>query len=109
MKGYQKKAIPNQSRRDIAVRHGCEPGQSVVASCHYCGRQGQIHWNQLFGGKPSSWVTFTDLEIDHFTPELHGGTASSDNLVLACRRCNRSKGAKLPDKAMPAPERAPQG
>ena len=109
MKGYRKKAIPNKSRREIAMRYGCRPGQgSAVADCHYCGKQSQIHWPLLYSGKPSSWVTFTDLEIDHYQPELHGGKASSDNLVLACRRCNRTKGAKAPTKTKPAPNHASQ-
>lgn len=83
------------------MRHGCEAGQTIAVGCHYCGKQGHIHWPLLFSGRPSLWVTFTDLEIDHVVPELHGGNASSDNLVLACRLCNRSKGARMLPKAVP--------
>lgn len=32
--------------------------------------------------------------IDHVHPRSKGGTDDDDNLVLACRSCNSSKGAK---------------
>jgi 5-methylcytosine-specific restriction endonuclease McrA len=64
----------------------------VDAPCHYCGTPGRIHWHIHASGKPSAWVSFTDLEMDHVTPESRGGSHEPDNLVLACRRCNRSKG-----------------
>lgn len=35
------------------------------------------------------------MEIDHVHPLSKGGRNDKDNLVLACRRCNRQKGAKL--------------
>ena len=34
-----------------------------------------------------------DLTLDHLVPQLKGGIHSSDNLVVACRSCNSSKGA----------------
>jgi len=42
-------------------------------------------------GKP---LTQDNFEIDHFVPSKHGGTSESDNLIPACRSCNRSKGSK---------------
>ncbi len=45
-------------------------------SCAYCGQSG------------------VPLEQDHFEPLSRGGKHEIDNLVPACRRCNRSKGAK---------------
>lgn len=35
------------------------------------------------------------FEIDHIVPVARGGSDHYDNLVVACRTCNRSKGAKL--------------
>lgn len=36
-----------------------------------------------------------DLTIDHVTPLAHGGSNNLTNLVVACRICNSSKGARL--------------
>ncbi|WP_458109600.1 HNH endonuclease [Arthrobacter sp. R3-55] len=33
---------------------------------------------------------------DHFYPWSKGGATSLKNLVAACSRCNRSKGARIP-------------
>jgi hypothetical protein len=38
--------------------------------------------------------TATDLETDHLIPRSRGGTDSGDNVVLACKRCNASRGNK---------------
>lgn len=84
---YKKKAIPAASRRGIAAANGCAPLRTTDAVCHYCGAPGRIHWIT------ASWVWFEGLEMDHVVPEFHGGDSSPANLVLACRRCNRSKGA----------------
>lgn len=35
------------------------------------------------------------LEIDHVVPLAGGGSHREDNLVVACKRCNSSKGARL--------------
>lgn len=91
-----KRAIPNESRRALARRAGCEPGSAVDAPCHYCGRPGRVCWTwKRLDGTPGQWVTFQGLEIDHVVPEFHGGTSDPENLVLACRPCNRRKGHKL--------------
>lgn len=42
-------------------------------TCQYCGK---------VGGK---------LEADHIIPFSKGGTDDMDNLVTACRKCNRQK------------------
>lgn len=84
---FKKKAIPAASRRGIASANGCSPLKTTDAACHYCGAPGRIHWIT------ASWVWFEGLEMDHVIPESHRGDSSPANLVLACRRCNRSKGA----------------
>jgi 5-methylcytosine-specific restriction endonuclease McrA len=65
----------------------------LTVPCHYCGTPGRIYWHQLYGGRPSGWVTF-DHELDHVVPESKGGATMAHNLVLACRSCNRKKAAK---------------
>lgn len=35
------------------------------------------------------------FEIDHVLPVVRGGGDNLENLVVACRKCNRSKGSKL--------------
>lgn len=45
--------------------------------CQYCG------------------ATTKDLTIDHVIPKRHGGSASWENLVCCCRRCNSKKSDKL--------------
>lgn len=37
-------------------------------------------------------------EIDHMTPLSRGGSNHDDNLVLACRKCNRSKGTRTAEE-----------
>jgi hypothetical protein len=88
---YRKRAIPQASRIAVALRYGCEPGGECAVRCP-CGATGRIHWWRLYGGKPSRWVSFVDLELDHIHPEYLGGGSEPENLQLLCRRCNRSKG-----------------
>jgi hypothetical protein len=91
--GSRKLAIPNASRRAVAEKYGCPPGESIAVNCYYCGAEGEIYWVRLYSGRPSSWVVFPDLELDHFVSEVDNGTSDGGNLVLACRSCNRKKGA----------------
>jgi len=42
-------------------------------------------------------VSFKEMELDHIIPVKKGGTSDSFNLAVSCRRCNRSKGAKISD------------
>ena len=91
----RKVAIPLGVRRKVAEKYGCAPGGQVDAQCYYCGAFGQVHWHKLSNGRPSGWVTFPGLELDHLEPEANGGQTIAENFVLACRSCNRSKGTKL--------------
>lgn len=88
---YRKRAIPQATRRAVALRNGCRPGESAVAGCHWCGAEGRIYWSRRSDGKPSGWVTFSH-ELDHVVPEFVGGASDPDNIVLACRPCNRRRG-----------------
>lgn len=91
---YRKLAIPREARRALAVKYGCQPGETMQVTCYFCGMPGRIHWWNLSDGRPSSWVVF-DLEIDHLEPEAIGGANSAENLVLSCRTCNRGRRDKL--------------
>lgn len=99
---FKKAAIPERVRREVAKRAGAVPGETVPAQCTYCDAEGTINWPRLSSGKPGSWVSFTGLELDHVHPEFHGGTATAENIVLACRRCNRSKGHGVVADSAPA-------
>lgn len=90
----RKQAIPLAVRRGVALKYGCPPGGRIIVPCHYCGRRDYVHWHRLSNGRPSYWVSFGH-HLDHFYPEILGGPTTVENLVLACRGCNLTKGAKV--------------
>lgn len=49
--------------------------------CRYCGRRSQT------------------MEVDHIIPVSQGGASTLDNLVTACRKCNRRKAGRTPQEA----------
>lgn len=50
---------------------------------------------KLNAGAKCSYCGATDsLSLDHILPRHYGGEDSGDNLVLACKTCNSSKGDK---------------
>lgn len=51
--------------------------------CAYCGRA----------------LTLAEASIDHIIPHSHGGPATWENLVTACRRCNEKKANRTPEQA----------
>lgn len=88
---YRKVAIPSEARVAVAKKYGCKPGGEAAAECYYCGIPGKIQWWSGARGKPTKWITLSDLEFDHFRSEHTGGSSTSENIVLACRSCNRGK------------------
>lgn len=52
--------------------------------CHYCNRRGGTE----IGPDDRAW------HLDHKNPLSRGGEDIDENLVLACKRCNLTKGAK---------------
>lgn len=82
---YKKRAIPQSARRAVAAFAGGRRGETTETQCVYCGEPGQIVWL-------GAWVRFPGLELDHHVPERLGGGNGPANIVLACRRCNRSRG-----------------
>lgn len=89
-----RRAIPETTRREVAKRAGGVPGETTAAACHYCGAPGSISWARLRNGKPGSWVRFIGLDLDHVIAAVTGGSGEPSNIVLACPRCNRSKGPR---------------
>lgn len=78
----KRKAIPEAVRRAVVRRDG---GPDWLAPCHYCGV-----WQSTPGA--GGWGKPKRLEFDHVIPVELGGSNHVDNIVLACQRCNRSKG-----------------
>lgn len=89
--GYRKLAIPSEARRAVAIKYGCEPGGRKSVTCFFCGLPGEVYWHRLASGKPSAWVCFPGLELDHAEPEAQGGASIGENLILSCRKCNRGR------------------
>lgn len=52
-------------------------------TCQYCGTQ------------PGR----NNLTVDHVVPRSQNGKTSWDNVVTACRECNRKKGGRTPEQA----------
>lgn len=88
---YRKKNIPSETRVAVAKKYACPPGGEVAANCYYCGMPGTVKWWLGSNGKPTRWITLSELEFDHFVSEHSGGESTGDNIVLACRACNRGK------------------
>ncbi len=82
---FKKTLIPVHLRRAILIRDN--------NTCQYCGKAGKKgHYpDKVFEIIFGKEVAF---EIDHIIPEFRGGKTILDNLILACRKCNRSKGYK---------------
>ena len=89
---YKKAAIPSDVRVAIARSYGCLPGEQREAWCVYCNAPGLVWWPFGYSDRLSWYVTFPVLELDHVIPEFAGGSCEADNIVLACRACNRAKG-----------------
>ena len=52
-------------------------------TCQYCGKK----------------FSASELSLDHVIPRSRGGTATWENLVCACLRCNVRKGGRTPGEA----------
>ncbi|WP_246062130.1 RNA-guided endonuclease IscB [Haloactinospora alba] len=48
------------------------------------------------------WAVHTPLNVDHVHPKSRGGSDRVSNLVLACIRCNQTKGEKPVEEFAPA-------
>jgi len=85
----RKKSIPNRLKAWVVWRD--------KGICQNCGKQGKII--QYGAVSYPLWRTFEKIngkdvafEISHILPESAGGQVIIENLILLCRRCNRSLG-----------------
>jgi 5-methylcytosine-specific restriction endonuclease McrA len=92
---FIKAAIPGWVKREVVERAGAQPGHTTPAACFYCGSQGSIWWPLTYTGRVGSHMVTRGLEFDHVHPESLGGATTPENIVLACRPCNRGKGSKV--------------
>ena len=92
---FKKAAIPGASKQAVALREGASPGTTTAIPCCYCGDVRDLWWPLTSTGRVGSHMVGDLLEFDHVIPESHGGTHHPDNLVLACRPCNRAKRDKV--------------
>ena len=93
-KPYKKKAIPGAAKIAVVSAVGARPGTTSSIACAYCGAVGEVWWPLTYTGKVGSHMVMPGFEFDHVIPEFHVGPSTAENLVIACRPCNRSKGAK---------------
>lgn len=90
----QRDPITLPMRLAVAVRYGATPGEVAEIVCAYCPAPILIDWRT----DAVRFVEGTDegatADLDHVHPLARGGPHTVANLVPACRRCNRSKGAR---------------
>lgn len=55
--------------------------------CHYCGCRCEISHDNIQRENTAT--------VDHIIPKAIGGLDKIDNCVLACYKCNNSKGRKI--------------
>jgi 5-methylcytosine-specific restriction endonuclease McrA len=100
-----RKSIPNFVKKVVIFRDFCK--------CQHCGKQGvytnhygprviekeripDFNWDGKIVGRRE-----LAFEFDHILPIIRGGESTVENIVLSCRRCNRSRGSKLLKKGIP--------
>lgn len=79
---YLKDSKKSVSRRKIAVMLS----ESQNWKCCYCG---EVMWHPKVGGYGPIELRAT---FDHVIAQVHGGSDSLDNLVMACWGCNTKRG-----------------
>ena len=66
-------------RNAIIERDGC--------GCWYCGKR--LQYKTKAKRLPPHY-----MQLEHIVPKAHGGSDDTDNIVGACKECNRRKGTK---------------
>ena len=84
-----KKYIGRTVRRDVILRDmQCVYYNRQISYCTGGSARGNASWRAYDSdGKP--------FHFDHKTPFSKGGRSDSGNVVLACQKCNLSKGTAL--------------
>lgn len=71
-----------QFNQDIKIRNRLRSKLRIVRICAYCG-------------------STNNLTMDHKIPLALGGPDCKENIIRACRPCNRAKGCKLLESDIP--------
>lgn len=79
--GVARTSIPKPFARHVLNRDGF--------TCVYCGTSSD---------EKTEASRKAVLSIDHIAPESRGGSASVDNLVCCCRKCNSEKNDRTPEE-----------
>jgi len=69
--------------------------------CHYCGVQMWLASPAELPGVPTCAASRLQCTAEHLQAQQDGGPCTEDNIVSACRRCNRTRHLR---KRPPAPE-----
>lgn len=90
-----KKRRAAQRRYDRAY-DSRQPARHAARSCRRRGGSVTLaDVRALFSAEPAcAYCGAEPQEVDHATPLARGGAGGLENLVLACRHCNRSKGTQ---------------
>lgn len=81
---------PGRSKADRR-RHKFE---KQGGACHWCGRQMTLEFRPN-GTPPKNFATF-----EHVVRRCEGGAGMANNVVVACRKCNNSRGNGVPEVAV---------
>jgi 5-methylcytosine-specific restriction endonuclease McrA len=91
----------HENRVQVRLREAANRrrARKMQSSGHYTRADVEL---QLNAQKRRCWHCGKPLgdkyEIDHLIPLSRGGSNDARNIVISCRACNRSKGAKLPQE-----------
>jgi 5-methylcytosine-specific restriction endonuclease McrA len=93
-------------KRDLSAKKRFDVLKRDNFTCRYCGRS--VSSEDLPVSRKSDDPALDELmvqlklakyevilEVDHVIPRSRGGGDDMDNLVTACKDCNRGKGARL--------------
>lgn len=94
---YKKRTIPQRLRTAVAIRD--------EGMCQKCGKTGKIICDgvccmayekedieYLSKGRGGVGIHGLSFDVGHIISEFNGGEIVLENLILLCRRCNRSMG-----------------
>jgi hypothetical protein len=95
----KRRMVPLWVRIEVAARLGWRPGvERWRVRCNWCEVVGNLVWwpPKVRG---SGYVALSaGMEWDHLLPLARGGTTIPTNIVISCRRCNRSRCARLAEE-----------
>lgn len=79
-------------RAKVCARYGIKVNEGWQhVPCHWCGDASiRVAWS-MTGKQTAGWATGWGAEFDHLIPLSKGGPNTAENVVIACRRCNRSR------------------